>query len=150
MPAFLCTYFSVTIDFTHVHLSNKHVLDGVQNRFVRSILGIKAAYISRVSNQEVLRRAGHTKASDMLLRRQVSLYGKVVRSAEHGIMRRVSFIPRSTRPATDQYVRRVGRPRKEWVPFVQEKIRRHVPNIEAADTRCMDTKLWREFIVEYF
>ena len=43
--------------------------DGFQNRCVRKIIGVKPAFISRVSNATVLEKAGHTAASavDVLL-----------------------------------------------------------------------------------
>ena len=126
-------------------------LDGVQNRFLRSILGIKAAFFSRISNAEVLRRSGHIRASVLLLRRQCYLYGKIVRTAEHNPLRRVSFIPGSTRPHTERYIRRVGRPRREWIPAVQQELRRHAPasTPQFTDDCCKDAKKWREFIEQH-
>ena len=94
-------------------------LDGFQNRCIRKIVGIPVAYVSRISNKEVLARAGHRAVSDTLRKRRLELYGKVVRSAVDHPMRQVCFIGGTTLPATDLYVRRVGRPCKEWVREAQ-------------------------------
>ena len=46
------------------------------------------------------------------------LFGTVLRSPEDSPLQAVSFTPGTMQPATSRYVRRVGRPRKEWVPTV--------------------------------
>ena len=79
-------------------------------------MGIAPAYVSRVSNAEVLRRSQHEAASAQLLKRQLLLLGRVVRAPDHNPMKVASFIPNTLEPATNRYVRRVGRPRLEWVP----------------------------------
>ena len=97
-------------------VSQKRKLNGFQNRCLRTIAGIRPSYISRVSNDEVLRRTGHRLATDSLLRRQMHLLGKVLRAPEGHPLRVSSFIPKSNHPVTERYVRRVGRPAREWVP----------------------------------
>ena len=87
-------------------------------------LGIAPAYVSRVSNAEVLRRSQHEAASTQLLKRQLLLLGRVVRAPDHNPMKVASFIPNTLEPATNRYVRRVGRPRFEWVPrMLKEALR---------------------------
>ena len=93
-------------------------LDGFQCRRLRKILGIAPALVSRISNAEVLRRSQHEPASAQLLKRQLLLLGKVVRAPDHNPMKVASFIPSTLEPATNRYVRRVGRPRLEWVPHM--------------------------------
>ena len=96
-------------------------LDGFQNRCLRCIFGIPPAFISRVSNAEVLRKACYPAATDMLLKRQLLLFGKVLRSAYDHPLHSCAFIRGALQPATSMYVRRVGRPRREWVTFVRDK-----------------------------
>lgn len=90
-------------------------LDGFQCRCLRSILGIKSAYLSRVANERVWHRAGHPQATELLRTRQLRLLGKVLRAPIGSPLQVPSLIPGTTTPATERYVRRVGRPRKEWI-----------------------------------
>ena len=46
---------------------------------------------------------------------RLQLFGKVLRAPSGHPLRDACFIPHTLIPATDQYVRRVGRPSKEWV-----------------------------------
>ena len=97
---------------------------GFQCRCLRKTLGIAPAFVSRVSNAEVLRKSQHEAASTQLLKRQLLLLGRVARAPEHNPMKVASFIPNTMEPATNRYVRRVGRPRFEWVPrMLQEAFR---------------------------
>ena len=91
-------------------------LDGFQNRCLRKIIGVKPSWISRVTNVDVLARAGHTAASALLLERQLHQFGKVLRSGPEHPLRLASFVPGTEQPATEHYVRRCGRPAKEFVP----------------------------------
>ena len=62
----------------------------------------------------------------MLLDRQLLLLGKVLvlRAPQDSPLHAVSFIPGTTEPATSRYIRRVGRPRKEWVPTMLQEVYR--------------------------
>ena len=51
----------------------------------------------------------------LLLERQLVFLGKVLREDPSHPLREVSFTPDTLQPATSRYVRRVGRPRYEWV-----------------------------------
>jgi len=93
-------------------------LDGFQARCLRQILRIQPAFLSRVSNDKVLERAGVPKASATLLSMQLLHLGKVIRAPEGSVLKAVSFIPGTLHTAADRYVRRVGRPRKEWITSV--------------------------------
>ena len=123
---------------------------GVQNKFVRSILGTKPAYYSRVSNADVLGRSGHTKATTLLLRRQLLLYGKILRTPEQHPMRKAAFLHGSSYPATSKYVRRSGRPRKEWVSSVQREICRKFGSLATADATCQDQARWKAYVLSNF
>ena len=92
-------------------------LNGFQARCLRTIMGIAPAFISRVSNETVLRCAHYEQASAKLSRQQLLLLGKILRSPLNTPLQEVSFIPGTLQPATDRYVRRVGRPCREWIPL---------------------------------
>ena len=96
-------------------------LDGFQNRCLRRILGITPSFISRVSNAHVLQRASCVAATQILLQRQLILFGKALRFPYDHRMHSSSFIHGSLQAATSKYVRRVGRPRREWVTEVRNK-----------------------------
>ena len=89
-------------------------VNGFQCRCIRKITGIPPAYLSRVSNKEVLHRAGHRPATELLRKKRLQLFGKVLRSPEGHPLRASCFMRGTTLPATDQYVRRIGRPCREW------------------------------------
>ena len=96
--------------------AQKRQLDGFQNRCLRRIIGVKPAFVSRVSNAAVMDRCTHTPATDLLQRRQLQLLGRVLNAPEGHPLKTASFIPGTLTPATEQYVRRRGRPCIEWVP----------------------------------
>ena len=96
-------------------------LDGFQARCLRRILRIPVAFISRVPNLHVLQRAGHTRATEQLVMVQLGQLGKVIRAPDDSPMKLVSFVPGTLQPATNRYVRRVGRPRTEWITQVLPK-----------------------------
>ena len=99
-------------------VAEKRRLDGFQNRCLPQIIGIKPSFISRVSNATVLDKTKHAAASRMLEKRQLQLLGKMLKSPEGHPLRTAAFVPTTLRPQTDRYVRRIGRPSKEWVPEV--------------------------------
>ena len=106
---------------------------------------IPAAFVSRVSNQTVRERAGCKPLSDKLLEQQMILLGKVLRAPLESPLQRVSLIPGTLQAATYRFVRRVGRPRREWVPSVLREVYKHggLQDILAA-TETGTT--WKRFI----
>ena len=98
-------------------------LDGIQAKFLRKILGIEPSFTSRVSNESVRKSAGWTSAAQTLLEQQLTHLSKILRSDPGGPLQTSTFVPGTLRPATDRYVRRVGRPRQEWLtPVLPEAI----------------------------
>ena len=95
-------------------------LNGFQAKCLRQILKIRPAYYSRVSNQEGLRRAGPNPAAELLLRQQLNILGKVLRAPQVSPLHTAAVVPGTLQPATSYYIRRVGRPRKEWVASVMQ------------------------------
>ena len=90
-------------------------LHGFQRRCLPRILGIAPAFLSRISNANVLRTAGCHAAGTMLLQRQLLLLGKALRPSHENFMHCTSFIPGSLQSTTSRYVRGVGRLRRECV-----------------------------------
>ena len=109
-------------------------------------MGIKHAYISRISNATVLREAGHLPATTLLLRKHLLLLGKVMRAPEGHPLKTASFIPGTLRPATDRFVRRVGRPRVEWVNQVKDKALAISGSHEELQRLAADPEGWKKLI----
>ena len=90
--------------------------------YVVSLVSHPPSFVSRVPNTAVLHRACCNAASDMLVQRQLLLFGKVLRSPLDHPLHVSAFIPGTLQPATSRYVRRVGRPRREWVSEVSSRV----------------------------
>ena len=89
-------------------------LDGFHARCLRKLLRVPAAFISRISNDTVFRRARVRPLSAQLLRRQLLLIGKVARCPAGHAMRVDTFLKDTCRPVLGHYIRKRGRPRTEW------------------------------------
>ena len=101
----------------HVACLNKaerRRLDGFHCRSLRSILKIPAAFYSRVSNEEVFRRAGTRPVSRILLEKQLNYLHRVANSSDDSILRKSVLAPGSFLLQRPAGVRRVGRPRANW------------------------------------
>ena len=123
-------------------------LDGFQSKCLRVILGILPSYLSRISNEEVRRRAGTKACSELLLNRQLLLLGKVLRQSEGHPGKEVSFIPGTWVPATSRYVRRVGRPRKEWVTSVLSEARTLAGTDASLKILVQNQLQWKSVVTE--
>ena len=93
-------------------------LDGFQCRCLRQILRIPPAFVSRVSNKVILEKAGARPFSKKFSQRQLLMLGRIVRAPADNPLQKVSFIPGTLWSAANRYVRRVARPRKEWIASV--------------------------------
>ena len=125
-------------------------LDGFQNRCLRQIVGIKPSYISRVSNAAALEKSGHVAATKQLQKRQLQLFGKILRSSEDNPLKSVSFIPGTLRPETDHYVQRRGRPNKEWIPENLQlaiQIAKGTTNMQQA---ALSEQAWKKMLSNHF
>ena len=89
-------------------------LDGFQARCLRRLLHIPAAFVSRISNKEVFKRADVRPSSQQLLKHQLLLLRKVAISTVGGPLRRDSFVDATTQPRIGRFVKRIGRPRQDW------------------------------------
>ena len=132
-------YALSTLIFT---MSSKRQLNGFQNRCLRTIVRIKPSYISRVSNAAVLRKSGHRLATDLLQNQQIQLLGRVIRAPEGHPLRTASFIPGTNWPATERYVRRVGRPSAEWVPEMMRIAEDRLGSTRAVVSAAMNKQTW--------
>ena len=118
-------------------------VDGFQARCLRQVLGIQSAFLSRVSNKSVLSRARHVSATELIANQQLMMLGKVLRSPLDSMMHKSALVPGTLTSATAFYIRRRGRPRKEWVPTVLHTA--HQRNNTALDLKkiAQDTWTWR-------
>ena len=121
-------------------------LNGFQNRCLRQILRIPPAFISRVSNAEVLRRAHYRAATDLLLQRQVLLFGKVLRCPRDHVMHQTALIPGTMQPATDRFIRRVGRPRREWISEIRKQAFEVLGGHREVARLVYDPVVWRRSV----
>ena len=102
--------------------TDKRKLDAFHMKGLRKILSIPHAYISRVTNEQVLASANHrarlntgkqiTIASQRLDRSQLTLFGHILRAERDDPMRSVAVDDRGERLKAD--FRPVGRPRVKW------------------------------------
>ena len=123
-------------------------LDGFQAKCIRKIWGIPPAYYSRVSNAKVLQLAHCSKASELLMRRQLVLFGKVVRAPQDHPLRASSLIGNTWQPATSQYVRKVGRPRKEWITTVSREAFKRFGPMHVVAPMTQNAAGWKQKVHE--
>ena len=86
-------YSPVSVAYASLQLSIG--VHGFQRRCLPRILGIAPAFLSRIANANVLRRAGCYAAATILQQRQLLLLGKALRPPHENFMHCTSFIPGS-------------------------------------------------------
>ena len=89
-------------------------------------------------------------ATKQLQKRQLQLFGKILRSSEDNPLKSVSFIPGTLRPETDHYVRRRGRPNKEWIPENLQlaiQIAKGTTNMQQA---ALSEQAWKKMLSNHF
>ena len=118
---------------------------GFQNRCIRSIIGVKPSYFSRVSNEDVLTMAAHRRATAILQQRQLQLFGRILRSPEGHPLRLASFIPGTSWPVTEQYVRRRGGP-AEWVSYMRQTAIRVFGGMSQAEAVAPNKPEWNRIV----
>ena len=124
----ISTKLLIALSAAWLNVAELRRLDGFQSRCLRSILGIRPAYYSRVSNKEVLHQAGQQPYSRHLLKQQLVMFGRVGRLPNEDPLRKLTFCPNSLDAACNRYVRRVGRPRNEWASELAEAATQIVNN----------------------
>ena len=93
-------------------------LGGFHANCLRLMLGIKCAYISRISNNRVREIAGVRMFSESVTAIQVKLLRQVLRDPSKAVLRDAAFQKGSLTPLTDAFVRRIGRLRQNWTDEV--------------------------------
>ena len=76
------------------------------------------------------------------------LLGKVLRSPEEEPLRASSLIGGTWQPATSRYIRKAGRPRKEWITTVSQEARRRFGPMHIVATLAEDAKAWKRKVYE--
>ena len=121
-------------------------LDGFQAKCLRHILGIQPPRLSRVSNHVVLEAAFCKPASRLLLQKQLILVGKVLREPR-GQLNRVCFVNDTLQTkTTSEYIRRVGRPRKEWVTSILPTASKVAGSMEVLPTAVKNPLCWKRMV----
>lgn len=93
-------------------------LDGFQAKCLRTVLRVLPSQFSRISNAIVRQMAECKSASGLVREQQLIFLGRVIRADPDNVLQTVSFTPGTMQPTTSRYIRRVGRPRKEWIAEV--------------------------------
>ena len=97
--------------------ADRNKLDGFFARCLRKIYAIKPAFLSRVSNAEVLARASAKPLSTNLLARQLIYYGKIACRESSDLTRIIAFGPSGCKPRKWS-MRKAGRPCLRWTSCV--------------------------------
>ena len=101
-------------------------LDGFHANCLRQMLRIRCAYmyVSRISNDRVRKVAGVEAFSRSVGAMRLKLMRQVLRDPHRPVLRDAAFHKGSTRPLTNMFVRRVGRPRQNWTDEVAKIMQR--------------------------
>ena len=87
---------------------------------LRKIANVLPSFVSRISNRAVLERFGAEPLSQILKRRQLTFYGRLVRLPPEELTRRVAIEPGGCNPRDWRPTRKVGRPCQRWAKSVYE------------------------------
>jgi hypothetical protein len=126
-------------------------LDGFYARCLRRVLGIPAAYVSRISNKSVFDMAEVRPLTAQVRKQQIYLLGRVGRSAADSPLRRDTFVDNTLQPQVGRFVRRVGRPRQDWTSMVLAEAEQQCGGRKSAmrqallDTSSGSRQRWRKF-----
>ena len=123
-------------------------LDSFHLRCLRRILGIRPAFISRVSDTSVLSRLNTYRLSNLLLEQQLLLFGKIARLSYNHPIRNLVFEKNSLDIRSVQFKRRRGRPRANWT----SEIYRHAIKIssdQVFEDLIQDELRWKTAIRQY-
>ena len=118
LHAFIMTKLQYGLATMWLVKSQMRRLNGFQARCLRKVLGIPPAFVSRISNAEVLRRAAAEPLSEQILYRQLIIMGKAARAASGSPLRHDTFVDNTLQPQVGRFIRKVGRPRQEWTTEV--------------------------------
>ena len=125
-------------------------LDSFQIRCLRRVYGIPHSYISRVTNEEVMHTANHPPSlSNLLLRRQLALYGRIARMPDRCVQRQLVF--EQTTLKLKQWAGRKGRgrPRMNWTTEVHRHAVRAAGSMEELAHAVCSTSRWMDVTTTY-
>jgi len=116
-------------------------LDGFQSKCLRTILGILPAHLSRVSNGAVRSQVAWKSASTLLL--------EVLRLEDASPLRTCCFVAGTLEPRTCHYIRKVGRPRKEWLTDVLPQARRAAGGAHLLQAAVQNKLQWKRCVKQF-
>ena len=102
--------------------------------------------VSRISNEEVRRRTQQRPLTQVLLGQQLLLCGKAARAPAGDPLRDAVFCPGSLRPATERFVRKVGRPRQEWASQLWRTAVRMCGDVLQFEATIADEAQWNQTV----
>ena len=121
-------------------------LDGFHCRCLRQIARIPPAYISYVSNKEVLRRTGQQRLSSKLLKQQLLKFQQVALEDASSQTRRCTFHGDRLTPMTAAYLRKVERPRHAWAEQLLSKGVEVFGSRSAMEQALMNEQVWKQAV----
>ena len=121
-------------------------LDGFHANCLRKMLGIKAAFWSRISNERVRQIAGVQALSKHIRKAQLHFFGRILIDPCKQLLRDVAFHECSHVPVTSAFIRRVGRPRQTWTDQLLQIVRSHTG--DGLDAALASEHTWRETVAQ--
>ena len=128
-----------------LNVAERRRLNGFQNRCLRKIWNIQPFH-SRVSNADVLTLIGQKCLTQTLHKQQLLLFAKVATAPADSILRSVTFCDGSLRPATDRYVRKIGRPRLDWATEIGKLALRLAGSAAALEILLKTPAEWKRLV----
>lgn len=121
-------------------------LDGFQNRCLRGAVGIKPAFISRISNAKVLETCKQKPLSMQVQKEQLLLFGEAARAAPSNPLHSSLFWTSTLDLRVNAFVRRIGRPILEWASGVLKEALRRCGDWTTLLNKIHCKRTWTNFI----
>ena len=80
------------------------------------------------------------------MKQQLVLLGKVARAPDDDVLRKLTFMCGSLRPATERFVRKVGRPRQEWAVMLMKESLKFAGTFANLETMLMNETQWYQAV----
>ena len=123
-------------------------MDGFYAKCLRQILQISPSFMSRVSNEFILRQFDTVPLSKILLQRQLVLFGNIARLPNDHILRQITFEENSLQPITCPNRRR-GRPRSTWTQEMSKIASSLFHDAERLWHSIMNPDSWKQIVKHY-
>jgi len=124
-------------------------LNGFQARCLRVLIRVAPSYISRISNKIVLGRTEQLPYTTQLMKQQLLLFGRIARAGDADVLRQLAFIPGMLEPTANRYVRRVGRPKQEWVTMLKGEALKFTRSAAELESAIQDAPTWERAVQSY-